>query len=354
MTFEEPLQATVSDGITRINVKFSAAASQRYAQKTKKSLTNGTPGGLIQLLDFEILATHLGPRPGRLTLFVNDFKSIGSNGSGHFGLATPHGIESRQVVKTHIERLTKWRNKESKGGHVSPNPSLRSQLSNGSSVEEPSSASQAAFSTQAPFFNTPATRLSQPDQPSNEFDEGLAHMRNNKFAEPTAKSDSGLSKNVNPVMSLSEPTHIVAAPDVSQGLAANGKKGLVNSSNALLGLLKQAKKIPSLKSISNGSAAPSINVPNAKNGSTADRAGARTDSIALPSEPSINLPFHPSADLAANETAIILSERTADSSSMKTVPGDQENQNPAGKEINIRDIRISKDQEALLDSDNCE
>lgn len=103
MTFEEPIQAWVSDSVTRLLVIFAASAVRRFRHETKKRLTQDTLGGLIHIKDFEIVATHLGPRPSRLTILINDFQSLGSVGSGGFGLPRP--VDALPEVMKLLDRL---------------------------------------------------------------------------------------------------------------------------------------------------------------------------------------------------------------------------------------------------------
>ncbi|KAL2038362.1 hypothetical protein N7G274_009011 [Stereocaulon virgatum] len=326
VTFEEPLQATVSDGITRINVKFSAAASQRYSQKTRRSLTDGTPGGLIQLLDFKITATHLGPRPSRLTLFVEDFKSIGSNGSGHYGLATPHGIESRVVVKTQIEKLTIIRKAESPSGHASPNPSIRSQLSNGSSFDDPPSGTQAMFATQAPPLNAPAARISKP-------------------------GNFGISMSTRPEKPLSKSAPVMGAPSISRPPITNGKQSLATSSETLLKLLNYTNKAPNPQPNSNNLTDLPATVSD-KDEATTDADGRSTELHTPPSISSTNVSEQPLVEAAVTKKASSLSDSIVDSYSTQSIPAQPSNQDSTRKRISKRDVKISKDQEALLDSDS--
>lgn len=92
LTFKAPIQAVLSDKTTRIGARISSSATREYEEKEKRAFTKGTAGGLIQITEFEIVATHLGPRSDRLTLLVNGFKLIGSNGSAVSSVPRP--IES--------------------------------------------------------------------------------------------------------------------------------------------------------------------------------------------------------------------------------------------------------------------
>lgn len=111
MTYEEPIQAWVSDSITRLLVVFSASAVHKYLQETGKRLTQDSLGGLILIKDSEIVATHSGPRPHRLIIKIEDFQSLGSVGSGVFGLPRP--LEALPEAVELLDRLTMIRSKDS-------------------------------------------------------------------------------------------------------------------------------------------------------------------------------------------------------------------------------------------------
>ena len=103
VTYEEPIKAWVSDSITHLQVRFATSAAHRYGQETRKRLTQDSLGGILQITNFEILATHLGPRPSRLTILIKDFQSVGSDGSGGFG--APRALTDLPEVIKLLDRL---------------------------------------------------------------------------------------------------------------------------------------------------------------------------------------------------------------------------------------------------------
>lgn len=167
LTFEEPIQVTLSDSIIRVNASITNQASQQYAKQKKKKLTEGTVGGLIQLHDFEIVATHLGPRDKRLTLYVKDFKSLGSNGSGNFGSA-PQAIERRERPMELLNKLADlrkhgWDAHSEQSATASP---TRSQPSTQTSEVGKSQDSQIGFATQVPRSQAPIVSKATPRDPT--------------------------------------------------------------------------------------------------------------------------------------------------------------------------------------------
>ena len=260
------------------------------------------------------------------------------------------------MVKTHIEKLTILRKTESFSGHASPNPSLRSQLSNSSSLDDSPSASQAVFATQAPLSNAPGARTSKPDNFGTGINVGLGSMRyTTKYPELLSKLDSGIGKTRGPEKPLSDSARVMAAPGVFRTPIPNGKRGPAISSEALLELLNKAKKAPNLKPVLNDSAEVPAAVPNPKGKVTTGAEGRSTEQLTPPPNSSTSLPVQPVVEATANEnTTTTLGEPTVNSGSIQTVPAQHQDQNSAQKRISSRDVRIPKDQEALLDSDSCE
>lgn len=152
-TYEEPIQAVISDSQTSIQVTFAASAVSKYTAATRKRITDGTRGGLVQIRAFEIVATHYGPKQSRLTLLIKDFQSLGSDGSGTFGNPVPIG--SRQDIRVPLFQLGELRAQEptnsqphSGSGDDATAADIRSQATDGSSDDEVDVVTQVAFATQ--------------------------------------------------------------------------------------------------------------------------------------------------------------------------------------------------------------
>lgn len=107
----EPIQAEISDSFTRVKVTFAASAVEKFNLEERKSITRDTLGSLIQILDFEIVATHIGPRTSRLTILIKDFQILGSEGSGVFSFPRP--IENMAGIVELLDELKSFRENES-------------------------------------------------------------------------------------------------------------------------------------------------------------------------------------------------------------------------------------------------
>ena len=68
-----------------------------------KRITDGTVGGIIQLIEYEIVAQRHGPKWTRLSMIVKKIKLIGSSGSGVFG--APCHVESLEPVIEMLDQL---------------------------------------------------------------------------------------------------------------------------------------------------------------------------------------------------------------------------------------------------------
>ncbi|MCJ1386763.1 hypothetical protein MMC17_009889 [Xylographa soralifera] len=154
LTFDDPVQAVVSDKTTSITATIASAAVEQFNQKYFKRITENTRGCLIQLLQFEIVATHHGPPDDRLTLRIQEFKHLGCDGEGIFG--NPRPIINQDGIKQFLNGLKAFRvrvsAKRAEVRNGDREGSLQSQesASEGEDRENGAVNSQLAFSTQHP------------------------------------------------------------------------------------------------------------------------------------------------------------------------------------------------------------
>ena len=125
------MQLWLSDSKTLLKVIVAAAAAERFEREHKRRVTEGTLGALIQILDYEIVAQHHGPKRTKITMLINNFQHIGSDGSPAFG--NPCSIECQPPI---IELLDKLQ-------------TLRAQ-------EQPSSQSLASFKAARDHIDSPS------------------------------------------------------------------------------------------------------------------------------------------------------------------------------------------------------
>ena len=216
MTFKDPIQITLSDSVIRVNASIAHQASQRYAKENRKNLTEGTVGGLIKLQEFEIVATDLGPRDKRLTLYVKDFKSLGSEGSGTFGVA-PQAIESRGETKTLLNKLAALRGhgSDARCEQSAASSPIKSQPSTQILEAEDDQDSLAGFATQVPRSIASVVSKSK--------SLGLA---------TSISAGSTSSKHGNPLAISVSPLQVRAAP----------QRPSVSQKEALLGLIQSHER----------------------------------------------------------------------------------------------------------------
>ena len=406
MTYKDPIQVTLSDSVIRVNASITSQASQRYTEKYRKKLTEGTLGGLIQLYEFEIVATHFGPRDKRLTLYVKELNSLGADGSGTFGLA-PQAIEGREETKELLKKLAALREHELKAyseesAAASP---IRSQPSTQTSEAGNDQDSQVGFATQVPRSIAPIGSKSK----------SLGSVTSiNISSIPSADSTKPLTrpekvKRSNPLASTSDTLQVQATP----------QRPSTNHRIALLGLLRKHKRAsltpepnpkPSLEQLPGQVTASSLPVsaekeneasrnsnlaPTKANASRAptgtqkrkrqspettprkktsnDHNLQRIDSDRESLAVNFDLEDRVSSGVAANKTSIdtLQSQPTSPSiSELQKLPPDHPlkpathsvpditgsafAQNSIRNRINSRDIHIPKDQETLLSRADCE
>lgn len=150
----------MSDTVTRLQVIFATSAVHRYRHETRQSQTQYPLGGLLSINEFEILATHSGPRPRRLTILIKDFQTLGSVGSGAYGF--PRALIGFPEVIKLLDRLQMLRSKGHCKGQTLNNVEdlenrdspVRTQgetkYSSPNSSDCSRSASQEIFATQVP------------------------------------------------------------------------------------------------------------------------------------------------------------------------------------------------------------
>ena len=354
---DEPLQAGLSDSVNRIDATISKNAVDRFTKKTRKRLTDGTIGGLIQLQEFEIVVTHLGARQKRMTLLVTNFKHLGSNGSGV--MSVPRAIQDAPQVKVLLDKLKLYREGAPKSKAPSTQqldneePSLASQL-HGSSPDDDLLESQTIFATQAP----PQKIIHDVGDLTNQ-----TGSRTNTHPNP---SDAKVEVPVpppNPSLSSLCGQHRTAVKDGTGGLRpsdgqtqpANGKKHKPTTGAELLGLLKQVQQATNAKSV------PKIAAPALPStGSSTDvptvllSAAIQHPPSATATEP-VTSPRQHNLSPSSTSTSQIPTEKESGSAVAQVIeqPSASGNSFKKRKCISRRDVTIGKEQEQLLNREDC-
>lgn len=128
-------------------------------------MTQNTLGGLIQILDFEIVGTHLiGRRSSKITILVNDFQFLRV---GPTPFVIPRPVDALPELNELLARLEAFRKQESLESHKLTNRGdATSQSPISSSVDKYYSSDDNHRSSQNEFATQPA--YAQPhSQPSN-------------------------------------------------------------------------------------------------------------------------------------------------------------------------------------------
>lgn len=329
---QEPLQACLSDSVSRTDATISKDAMERYREKTGKRLTDGTVGGFIQLLAFEIVATHLGSRQKRITLFVTELKFLGATGAGAYGI--PRGIEEGLRIKELIQKLVHFRAHESARRQnpskqpYSNNIVMSQQETNGSQENAPQHT-QNLFATQAPMAKRPAD------------------------SSPEVKGPGGGSA----AIPSKRPLYI---PQTYAKASLNETRRTITEGEALLGLLERSKRLlPTARVPSKEhprSCLGSGLTPNSETGTHL----AHVDSMCPPQTAAIKI-VDDSVRSPRSVTIPASMENTVEghgfeiaSSINQPVQDKRDTTRDIRKRISSREVKITKDQEKLLSSVDCE
>ena len=135
-------------------------------------MTEGTLGAVIQILEYEIVAHHHGPKRTKITMLINDFKHVGCDGSAPF--STPCSIESQPPIVELLEKLQTLRAQEQPSSQslasfkaAKDRIGSPSQATSMSSADDGHDRSQAIFATQLPRLQS-KKRLREGSLKSNE------------------------------------------------------------------------------------------------------------------------------------------------------------------------------------------
>ncbi|KAL8836746.1 MAG: hypothetical protein Q9170_002811 [Blastenia crenularia] len=301
---DEPITATLSDSITYMRAMISSAAAADYLKRTGNRVTEGTLGTIIQLEKAEITATHFGPRPSRIQLFVIKFKDVGADKSAQFG--NPRPFDATPEFTQLLETLTTFR-------------------------------ASTASTTRAPGVSEPSAQM-PPTGPR------LANMQS---AEENRHGSQQLFSQV-PTRTEVRNSASVVAERPSTGLFLHNNRGQANdqnskykSTNQTEAIMKILKAKNAAKPFSKGEAerqAPVVS-PTA---SPKSIASAREVSSSLVAKQSLSTQEQP-------KQTEIASSRGSTSWRCRKVP----QQKAKSTKIRSRDIKISSEQRVLLEKENC-
>ena len=207
------MQCVLSDGLTYITATIEKVALENLEKLTGRKLSNTCLGGLFEIQECEIVATHFGPRPNRITLFVTRLRHLGCDGLAGFGSPRPsHGIE--ELVRTY-ERLESYRKrcKGPQGGTSSQSPPMSFRGSQ-PCPHENTVSSLPSYSTQT---SRPIKRK-RPKSPESTFEDTKRQLVGR--TEPASASP-----NVNPRNSQSDVVRTSALNRESRPLQPESPRG---------------------------------------------------------------------------------------------------------------------------------
>ncbi|KAI9715261.1 MAG: hypothetical protein M1812_006072 [Candelaria pacifica] len=158
LTFEDPFQAILSDSYTFVQATIAPAAAKNFITQQQRPLTNETRGSLLNIKKYEILIEARNRGTTCVSIQVQDFAHLGCDGQGTFG--HPRNVESCEPVRTFLQKFDNQTSK-AKSPAMSDDDSLdvespvRSQIDEMSEVDagdvaEGQTITQIGFSTQLP------------------------------------------------------------------------------------------------------------------------------------------------------------------------------------------------------------
>ncbi|MCJ1402172.1 hypothetical protein MMC11_005391 [Xylographa trunciseda] len=247
LTFEDSVQAVVSDKATSLTAIISSTAAEEFLRKHGKRITENTRGCLIQLLQFEIVATHHGPPKDRLTLRIQELKHLGCDGEGTFG--NPRPIIQQDGIRQFLHELEAFRvrvsAKRAEGRNGDREGFLQSQESTSEFEDHERQVvnSQLAFATQNPSRKSAKalSRLALGKGPTQNAEVFAA-------ADDTGPGSSCISPEEveqNILSLLQQPKEVehtnsmpLLAPTLAPSVKPPGTKAKPPNTSALLALLK--------------------------------------------------------------------------------------------------------------------
>ena len=291
-------------------------------------MTHKTLGAVIQIQEYEIRATALGPRSDRLSLYVTKFKLLGANGSGTFG-EVPRGIESEEAVGGLLRKLESQRQKQEQLG-------------------------SADSSTRRSSLNS--SHINSPVKEGKLLDEAHSLAESSIFATQMGRIPSGLSTGLLP-SGKDLARHFDNTPE---------DLGPPNNADLIRGFQRRQPKQPSPKSsptfddrdrTSNKGITSTEDMP-----SQLERESSPAV-ISVPENPiqangkrRQDAHFFTSSSYARRSESASLDKGTTNSASVngKGVPAIVPAKRKRRERVSARDVKIHKDQENLLARPDCE
>ena len=325
------------------------------------------------------MATHFGSRSKRITLFVTCFKALGANSSGSYGV--PTAIEDRPQVSVLIGKLIQYREgtTTSESQSRQQTPRIASLASSPLKDQAPNSAQQASQLT----FATQVPSAKSAPQVKNKSNGITQQARRSPLAAPTFTNLPDLRSLESEDAPAKRNGKDTEGSTTGQHQAVAGRKPPSTSNDELLALLRPAKEQPVMKSASvapiTPPVPPRINRPaspvSMKQASRPSHAidqpsgeiGRETDTSSIYDtpkqvkelanersvDPAPNLPTESLRSLNAPKSVSDEAEHQSHQQALDNVSTPRLDYDKKRSRISSREVKISKEQEALLDSEDC-
>ncbi|KAL9028812.1 MAG: hypothetical protein Q9196_002873 [Gyalolechia fulgens] len=223
---DELFAATLSDSVVYMNATISSAAAVNHQKRTGRQVTE-TLGNIIQIQNAEVVATHLGPRSSRITLFVSSFKVVGSGRSGQFGYPGP--FEATSEYSQLLETLSTFRTSDATASR--PWTAVQKELTPaGSRLGSPLPArdnrygSQPLFS-QIPIRSDPSDRCAAQSVESSIVGQPLVALKSSTTHKQSANGTTNPANQTAALMKmLTAKQTVKSIPKEGSGLPESGTK----------------------------------------------------------------------------------------------------------------------------------
>ncbi|KAL8827796.1 MAG: hypothetical protein Q9191_002971 [Dirinaria sp. TL-2023a] len=329
---KSPIQVYISDSETHVKVTIAAAAAEKFERDQRRRITEGTLGAIFQLLKFEVVAQHYGPKKTKITMLIQELQHIGSDGSGAFG--NPRPIECREDIQELLNGLQAARAQcatsaqSSKGLQLCDSSSLSPPPArNIFDLESEEVLNQGLFATQAP-----QVRSEKRTRVESSREEAFESKINSTSTVNGHNSDTNIAlnkKRVHKASKLGEKTHESGLQALSSKLVESRNKANTLG-NFEYDLAKEARyNRNSQPPAANELQKKASNLVRLLDKSTKPKATGLTVPAAVPNLDVIDAnsdkpPLHPPATVAKSSST--KSEPQALLNQSKAVPRDQESE----------------------------
>ncbi|KAL9045311.1 MAG: hypothetical protein Q9214_001626 [Letrouitia sp. 1 TL-2023] len=372
---DEPTHAVISDSATHLRATIASSAARKFNTKDGKQVTEHTLGNVIRLLDSEIVATHLGPRAQRLTMLVKDFEVLGSDRSQAHG--QPRPIEAIQENIILLDKLSVLRALESTMRHqnLQYETSLSSQDALSLLLDHLNTTNAQCSSNSQQLFNQVPVSLTkekfvqhgtETHSPKHQDKRKGFVQSNDSPSERSSSNGSNTTRNQSSPQSNTGKRRKLLGLNFADGEVAGFEEQFEaskpkNQSERLMDIFSKRAVPPRINgpSVASGAVATLPAVDAHSDTQAAGLGSAEVDAKTPTRVESVNGRLEETATTSITTCETCEAEHSTPQRSLKQ----SSDESPAPKQdfcseqslcrLRRRDVQIPKDQQALLDREDC-